>query len=340
MKYRQLGKSGLLVSCLGLGTMIFGEDSPRSTPEAEALQIIDRYLDQGGNHIDTANVYAGGKSEEIVGKALQGKKRDQITLATKVRGITGPGPNDRGLSRYHIMNSVAASLRRLQTDVIDLLYVHMWDSLTPLEETLRALDDLIQDGKVRYIGVSNFKAWQIMKALGVSDAHGWGRFVAAQLQYSLVCRDIEREYSDLCLSEGVGIMPWGPLGGSFLTGKYRPEHRPLSANEGRLGWSPPEHEESWDRRATDRNWNILAAVDQISKDHPGASYSQVALAWLLAQSAVSSVIFGARTLEQLEDNLGAAELVLSPEEIELLNNLSAIEEGYPYRLLRLYSTRP
>lgn len=339
MKYQTLGKSGLMVSSLCLGTMIFGEISPRATPPDEAERMIHRYLDAGGNHIDTANVYAKGQSEEIIGKALKGHKRDQVVLATKVRGRVGQGPNDVGLSRYHIMNSVEASLRRLQTDVIDLLYVHMWDAATPLEETLRTLDDQVHAGKVRYVGVSNFKAWQIMKGLSISDAHGWVRFIAAQLQYSLVTRDIEREYSDLCLSEGIGITPWGPLGGSFLTGKYRPDHRPQSASEGRLGFSPPEHEESWERRATERNWKIIETIDEIVRSHPGATYSQVALAWLLNRPAVASVIFGARTIEQLEDNLGADELLLAQEELQRLNEVSAPEEGYPYRILNLYSSR-
>lgn len=339
MKYRQLGKSGLLVSSLCLGTMIFGEDTPRATLPEEAERIIRHFLGVGGNHIDTANVYAGGRSEEIIGKALKGYPRDQVVLATKVRGKIGEGPNDRGLSRYHMMNSVEASLQRLQTDVIDLLYVHMWDPITPLEETLRTLDDLVRTGKVRYIGVSNFKAWQIMKALAVSDSHSWVRFVAAQLQYSLVVRDIEREFSDLCLNEGLGITPWGPLGGSFLTGKYHPDHRPTSASEGRLGWSPLEHEEAWDRRATERNWRTLETVDEIVKAHPGATYSRVALAWLLSRPAVSSVIFGARTMDQLEDNLGTTELQLTEDEMARLNQISAPEEGYPYRMIRLYSPR-
>ena len=215
MRYRQLGRSGLLVSELALGTMVFGEDSQRSTLPEEAERMIHRFLDEGGNHIDTANVYADGRSEEIVGKAIQ-NKRGQVVLATKVRFRSGgDGPNNLGLSRYHIIRSVEDSLQRLTTETIDLLYMHSWDPLSPLDELLRAFDDLVTAGKVRYIGVSNFKAWQLMKALGLSDFKGWARFVAAQYQYSLVVRDIEAEFSDLCLSEGVGITPWGPLGGGF-----------------------------------------------------------------------------------------------------------------------------
>ena len=199
MKYKQLGKSGVLVSDLCLGTMIFGEVGSRGTPEKEAVNIIHRYLDAGGNHIDTANVYAGGKSEEIVGKAIK-KHRQNIFLATKVRFPMGDGLNDQGLSRYHIISQVEASLKRLQTDTIDLYYMHCWDPVTPLEESLRAFDDLVKAGKIRYIGVSNFKAWQLMKALATSDANGLTRFIAGQYQYSLVKRDIEYEFMDLCVS--------------------------------------------------------------------------------------------------------------------------------------------
>ena len=286
MKYYPLGRSGLLVSGIGLGTMIFGEHSARSADEPAALRLIHHFLDAGGNHIDTANVYAKGRSEEIVGKAIR-DRRQQVVLATKVRFAMGAGPNDAGLSRYHILRSVDDSLRRLQTDVIDLLYMHCWDPLTPLEESLRAFDDLVTAGKVRYIGVSNFKAWQLMKALSISDRCRWARFVAAQYQYSLVERNIESEFSELCLTEGIGITPWGPLGGGFLTGKYRPDQRTTLPEEGRLATQPESDKETWGRRNTERNWRILDAVDQVSKAHPGSTYSQVALAWL-AQPAVAS----------------------------------------------------
>ena len=338
MNYRKLGRSGLLVSELCLGTMIFGEESSRGTPKDEAIRMIHRFLDAGGNHVDSADVYVRGRSEEIVGEAIKGK-RDQIVLATKVRGKMGAGPNDAGLSRYHILNGVEASLRRLGTDVIDLLYVHLSDPLTPLDETLRALDDLVSDGKVRYIGVSNFKAWLLMKALALSDANGWARFVAGQYQYSLVVRDIEHEFTELCLNEGVGLTPWGPLGGGFLSGKYQKGHRPQAAADGRLATQPDRDEEAWFRRDTERNWQIIEAIGDIIEAHPGATYSQVALAWLLAQPAVSSVIIGARTMSQLEDNLGAENLNLAPEEINRLNEVSAPAEGYPYRMIRLFGDR-
>lgn len=332
MRYRRLGSCGLLVSELALGTMIFGEPSPRSTPPDEAERIIRRFIDAGGNHIDTADVYAGGRSEEIVGRAIKGK-RTGLVLASKVRFPTGEGPNDTGLSRYHIVQGVEASLRRLQVETIDLLYMHCWDNLTPLEESLRAFDDLVTAGKIRYIGVSNFKAWQLMKALGLSDQHGWARFVAAQYQYSLVVRDIEAEFLDLCQSEGVGLVPWGPLGGGFLSGKYQRDNPPTAPDQGRLATEPDEHEESWIRRSTERNWRLLDVMNDIIQDY-SFTHSQIALAWLLTRSGVSSVIVGVRTLQQLEDNLGALEVILPQDEITRLDEVSAIEEGYPYRFIQ------
>lgn len=330
MQYRKLGDSGLLVSELALGTMIFGEQSGRGTPPDEAERMIHRFLDAGGNHLDLANVYAGGRAEEIVGRAVHGR-REQIILTSKVRWPMGAGPNDVGLSRYHIQHSVEASLRRLQADTIDVLYMHGWDPLTPLEESLRAFDDLIAAGKARYIGVSNFKAWQLMKALGLSDRHGWARFIAAQYQYSLVMRNIEAEFLDLCQTEGLGLVPWGPLGGGFLSGKYQPDQRPASAAEGRLAAAPDDWEEAWVRRATEHNWRILAVANAVVAAHPGSTTAQIALAWLLTRPAVSSVIIGARTLKQLDDNLGAADLLLTEGELARLNEASALPMSYPYR---------
>lgn len=337
MEYRKLGRSGLLVSELALGTMIFGEDSDRSTPPKEATEIIHRFLDAGGNHIDTANVYADGRSEEIVGKAIQGK-RDQVVLATKVRFPMGEGPNDQGLSRYHIMRSVEDSLRRMDVEVIDLLYMHCWDPLTPIEEALHAFDDLVSAGKVRYIGVSNFKAWQMMKALGISEHQHLPRFIAAQYQYSLVVRDIEREFQDLCLQEEVSIVPWGPLGGGFLSGKYQRGKKPEKASEGRIAVMSEDSEEAWEKRATQRNWQILDVMDDIASNYD-YTHPQIALAWLLAQPAVSSVIIGVRTMAQLEDNLKAAEIELPGDELERLNDVSAPEPIYPYRFLENYGQR-
>lgn len=335
MKFKQLGRSGLLVSDLCLGTMIFGETNERGTPPAEAERMIHRYLDAGGNHLDTANVYADGRSEEIVGRALAGRRADVI-VATKVR-FGGP-VNQQGLSRHHIFQAVDRSLRRLQTDYLDLYYMHCWDPLTPLDESLRAFEDLVTAGKVRYIGVSNFTAWQLMKALATSDARGWSRFVAAQYQYSLIKRDIEYEFSELCLSEGVGLTAWGPLGGGFLSGKYRRGQRPSAASAGRIATTPDMHEESWERRNTERNWQVIDAVGALAEAR-GATYSQIALAWLRTQPSVASVIMGVRTIEQLEDNLQAAAIELTAEELAQLNQASALPELYPYRMIAVYGGR-
>ena len=333
MKYNPLGRSGLMVSELCLGTMIFGDEA-RGTDEPTAIRMIHQFLDAGGNFIDTADVYVRGYSEEITGKALKGR-REGVVLATKVRGRMSDDPNDIGLSRRHIIAGCEASLRRLGTDYVDLLYAHLWDPITPMAETLRAFDDLVTAGKVRYIGVSNFKAWQVMKALAVSDAHGWARFIAAQYQYSLVVRDVEREFTSLFEAEGLGMTPWGPLGGGFLSGKYRPGDRPA---EGRIAIMPDHTEEAWHRRATERNWAIIDGVGEIAEAR-GTSYPQVALAWLQAPPTVVSPIIGARTPEQLEDNLGAVGWELTEEELTRLNEVSAIEEGYPYRMLREYGAR-
>lgn len=333
MLNNRLGMSGLYVSDLSLGTMLFGEESGRSTPEADAIRMVHAYIDHGGNHIDTANVYAAGRSEEIIARALADGRREKVTLATKVRFGASPETDmGAGLSRRVIMDQVEGSLRRLGTDVIDLYYMHGWDPHTPIEESLRAFDDLVRDGKVRYIGVSNFKAWQVMLALGISDHNGWARFIAAQYQYSLVVRDIEYEYLSLFGAQGIGLMPWGPLGGGFLTGKYQRGQPPV---EGRIADSDADVEEAWERRATERNWRIIDAVEQVARDR-AATVPQVALAWLRAQPLVSSVIIGARTLEQFEDNMKAADLALTEDEIYLLDEASALPEMYPYRMMRVY----
>ena len=336
MRIQPLGRSGLIVSELSLGTMIFGEEGPRGTPAEDATRMLHRYLDAGGNLIDTADVYAGGRSEEIVGRAIA-ERRDDVVLASKVRFRTGAGPNDEGLGRRHILQGVHESLKRLGTDRLDILYVHAWDPVTPLEETLRALDDLVRDGAVRYLGVSNFKAWQLAKALELQDRHGWARFVVGQYQYSLVTRDIEYEFTDLALREGVDISPWGPLGGGFLSGKYRKGQRP-EEGEGRIAYAPDEHAEAWSRRSNERNWNIVDAVGAIAEAH-GATYPQVAIAWLLAKPWVTSPILGARTLEQLEDNLGAAEVRLTEDEVETLDEASALPDLYPYRMIATNAAR-
>lgn len=333
MEHNRLGNSGLYVSDLSLGTMLFGEESGRGTPEADAIRMVHAYIDHGGNHIDTANVYAGGRSEEIIAKALTDGRRQQVTLATKVRfGAAPESDMGAGLSRRVIIDQVEGSLRRVGTDVIDLYYMHGWDPHTPIEESLRAFDDLVRDGKVRYIGVSNFKAWQVMQALGISDECGWARFIAAQYQYSLVVRDIEYEYRSLFEAQGIGCMPWGPLGGGFLTGKYQRDHKPT---EGRIANTGDDLEEAWERRATERNWRIIDAVEQVALER-NATVPQIALAWLRAQPIVSSVIIGARTLEQFEDNIAAAHVDLAEHELDRLDEASTLPEMYPYRMMQVY----
>lgn len=330
MQLNRMGNSGLLIGDLSLGTMTFGD----KTSAAEAANMVDLFIERGGNHLDTANVYVNGKSEEIVGDIIA-KRRSQYIVASKVRFPRGDGSNESGLSRRHILVAVEASLKRMKTDYMDILYLHGWDPLTPLPETLRACDDLITTGKVRYLGVSNFTAWQLMKALQHSDTQGWHRFIAAQYQYSLVVRDLEYEFTGLCQHEGIGLMPWSPLGGGFLSGKYSPAEKP---KEGRISYTGEETEEHWSRRNTERNWKILTQVTEIAAPRQ-ATPSQIALAWTRAKPAVCSVIMGVRTLHQLEDNLGAAELDLSPAEMKSLDEASQLAAAYPYRFQEIYCNR-
>lgn len=326
MEYRRLGGTGLMVSELCLGTMTFG----RELDESGSREIIGRFLEAGGNFIDTADVYEAGVSEEITGRAIKGLRED-VVLATKVRFPVGDGPNDVGLSRKHIMKGCDDSLRRLGTDYIDLYQAHMWDAATPLEETLSALTDLVRGGKVRYIGVSNFAGWQLTKALYVSELKGFEKFVSLQPQYSLVERNIEREVLPACREEGVGVIPWGPLGGGFLSGKYRRDEKPPEGS--RIAGVPDEFEEAWHKRNIERNWRTLDAIGEISEE-TGKSYPQIALNWLLRQEGVTAPIIGARRLEQLEDNLGAAGWELTAEQVQKLSEASAIEDVYPYSLIR------
>ena len=336
MRFNKLGRSGLFLSELTLGTMTFGDERSKGTSEEEAIKIIDTYLDAGGNHLDTANAYNAGRSEEIIANALKGK-RHQVTIASKVNFPIEEGINNKGLSRHNIIRSAEASLQRLKTDYIDLFYMHAQDVYTPVDESLRAFDDLVRSGKVRYIGVSNFQAWRLMKALATSDAQNLERFVAAQYQYSLVKRDIEYEFTDLFLAEGLGLLPWSPLGGGFLSGKYKRDQRP-GEKDGRIGTHPEHTEEAWHRRNTDQNWNIIDVMGQIAEDR-SCSYAQIAIAWCKQQSNVTSVIMGARTLEQLKDNLGAVELELTQEELQALSKASQIPELYPYRFLDNYAKK-
>ncbi len=322
MRIRRLGRTGLKVSNLCLGTMTFG-NRDYGCDEETARGIINRFLDAGGNFIDTADVYSGGGvSEEILGRALKGN-RHQVVLATKVAGPMGAGPNDIGLSRRHILDAVDASLRRLETDFIDLYQVHAYDPTTPLDETLRALDDCVRSGKVRYIGCSNYSAWQLAKATGLARELGTARYVCLQPQYSLVCRYIEREHLPLCIEEGFGVIPWSPLGGGLLTGKFRRgEEAPAGT---RLGTDTMAR----NRFLTDRNLEVVEAVVQVA-ERIGRTPGQVALAWVAQQPGITAPIFGARTLEQLEQNLAAGDLRLDDEALKRLDEASALPLVYPY----------
>lgn len=334
MHYNRLGWSGLYVTELCLGTMTFGNEAD----EATSFAMMDRFAEAGGNFLDTADVYVGGKSEEIVGRWLKGK-RDQIVLASKFRFRMGEGPNSIGATRYYIMRAVERSLKRLDTDTIDLYQIHCWDSQTPVEETLRALDDLVHQGKVRYIGVSNYSGWQLMKAMGISERMGLEKFVSTQMQYSLIERGIEYEVVPQAASENIGILPWSPLGGGFLTGKYQREAADLPQDArfyNRREWSAAEN--VYPKRAIDRNWQILDAVQAIAAAQ-GASIPQVAIKWVVMQPGVTSTILGARSVAQLEDNLGALKVQLGEAEMQRLNEASAFPDIYPYRFVRDMDTR-
>ncbi|MFC7621746.1 aldo/keto reductase [Microlunatus sp. GCM10028923] len=330
MEYRTLGGTGTVVSTLCLGTMTFGRESDEAVSHAQ----LDRFVEQGGNFIDTANVYGRGVSEEIIGRWLADRGsavRDQLVIATKGRFPMGDGKNDLGLSRTNLSRALDASLKRLQVDRIDLYQAHAWDALTPIEETLRFYDDAVRAGKINYVGVSNFTGWQLQKATMVAEFRGLPKIVTLQPQYNLLQRSIELELTEVCENENIGILPWSPLAGGWLTGKYRRDTTPTGAS--RLGEDPSRGMEAYARRnAEERTWRVIGAVEQIAKDR-GVSLAQVALAWLNDRPAVTSVILGARTLEQLDDNLGAAGLHLSDEETTLLTEASQpIVDDYPYGL--------
>jgi aryl-alcohol dehydrogenase-like predicted oxidoreductase len=331
MKYRTLGRTGVKVSELCLGTMTFGEKffNIGVVDQAGANQMVARCLEVGINFIDTADVYSYGESETITGRALKDASaaRDKMIIATKVRSAMseaateGTGDaNNVGLSRQHIFASVEKSLRRLETDYIDLYQVHGWDLLTPVEETLRALEDLVRQGKVRYVGCSNWSARHLSKALVLAQQKDWAGFVSLQAYYSLVGRDLEHELLPLCREEGVGVLPWSPLSGGFLSGKYRRDN-PNPEGARRTNFQFPAIDEA-------RGFDAVEALDEIAK-RKGASVAQVALAWLLAQPGVTSIIIGANKMSQLEDNLKAADLELSAEDVEQLSATTAPRQMYP-----------
>lgn len=317
MEYRRLGQCGLKVSELCLGTMTFGHGAD----EATARQMVDLAFEAGVNFFDTANSYGGGLSEIMLGKALKGRRRDAV-VATKFFNPVGPGPNDSGASRVALMNAVEDSLRRLQTDWLDIYYVHHVDAQTPLEETLRALDDLVHAGKVRYIACSNFEAWRLMEALWISDTQRLARFVCYQPQYSLIVRDIELELVPLFQYKGLGVVVWGPLAGGFLSGKYRPGQRTLPGTRSEEKWVFPE--QFLDDGADEILEALLEAADELAH-----SPAQVAIRWVLEQPTVTSVIVGARTVEQLRDNLAAAGWRLPDAVRARLSDASQMPPRYP-----------
>jgi aryl-alcohol dehydrogenase-like predicted oxidoreductase len=323
MEYRLLGRSGLKVSALSMGTVTFGGDGLwGDTDLDEARRQIDLCLDHGINLIDTANAYNKGVSEQIIGEALSDGRRDRVLLATKVRFGAGPGPNDRGLSRWHIIRECENSLRRLKTDVIDLYQVHEWDGQTPLEETVEALDTLVKQGKIRYVGSSNYSAWHLMKALAIADAAHYQRFVSQQIHYTLHSREAEFELVPLGLDQGVSIMVWSPLAGGWLTGKYTRNSKPTDGRQVRGFKEPPIYD-------AERLWDIVDVINEVAGNH-GVSGAQVALAWLLQRPLVATVIIGGRNIQQFEDNLKAVDLKLSAEDIAKLDKVSQLNLPYPY----------
>ena len=335
MEYRNLGRSGLKVSTLCLGTMTFGEANEGSfmhgvgCTNETSFAIMDRALEAGINFFDSADVYGqDGLSERVIGDWFEERgRRDDVVLATKFRFRTGEGPNGGGASRLHIIRAVEESLRRLKTDRIDLYQIHMQDIDTPEEETLRALDDLVRAGKVLYLGASNYAAYRLVDSLWTSKSASLERFVSLQAQYSLLVRDLEREHVPLCDRFGLGILPWSPLAGGFLSGKYRQGQEPPAGSRMEM-WK--QRYKGFDKP---RNWRILAALEAVAEEIESTP-ARVALAWLLQRPTVSSVIFGARSLEQLEDNLHAAELKLEPEIVTRLDEAAELELGYPYEFMK------
>ena len=327
MRYRTLGRSGAVVSTQALGTMTFGAEAD----EAASREIVTAFVERGGTFVDTADVYGSGASEEIVGRWLADHPTDaaQLVVATKGRFPMGDGPNDMGLSRRHLRTALDASLQRLGVDHIDLYQMHAWDARTPVEETLRFLDDSVAAGKIAYYGFSNYLGWQLTKAVHVASAHGWAAPVTLQPQYNLLVRDIEHEVVPAALDAGIGLLPWSPLAGGWLSGKYARDVPPTGRT--RLGENPQRGMEAWAaRNADERTWRVIDAVREVAVAHD-ASESQVALAWLTARPAVTSVILGARTVEQLTDTMVAADLDLTDDEVARLTTASAPRaDDYPY----------
>lgn len=326
MEYRQLGRSGLKVSAISMGTFTFGGKGPfgmvGTQGVAEARRLVDLCLDHGVNVIDTANMYSTGLSEEICGEVLDGR-RDRTLISTKARMRIGEGPNDEGASRWHLIRECERSLKRLRTDHIDIYYVHEWDGLTPVEETMAALDRLVQDGKVRYIGCSNYAGWHVMKSLAAADRAGGTRFVTQQIHYTLEAREAEYELLPISVDQGLGVLVWSPLAAGLLTGKHRRGQPAPAGSRQAQGWTEPPI------RDAERLWRIVDALVEIGDAH-GVEAAQVALAWLLTRPAVSSLVVGGRTPEQFIANFRALDLTLAPEELARLNAVSRPPLIYPY----------
>ncbi|TQX85405.1 MULTISPECIES: aldo/keto reductase [Rhizobium] len=327
MEYRQLGRSGLKVSTITMGTMTFGGVGWAKTVGDlgvnEARRLVDICVDAGVNLIDTADAYSQGVCEEILGEIIGGPRKNDVLVATKVRFPMGEGPNSSGLSRQHLIAGCEASLKRMKTDVIDLYQVHEWDGTTPVEETMEALDTLVRQGKVRYIGCSNFSGWHIMKALGVAERDRYQRFVSQQIHYTLESRDAENELIPISIDQGLGILIWSPISGGLLSGKHRRNQAAPEGTRQFAGWTEPPI------RDEDRLWKIVDALVEIG-DSRGVSAAQVALAWLIGRKGVTSVIIGGRTEAQFRDNLAAAELKLTDEERAGLDKVSQAWLQYPY----------
>jgi aryl-alcohol dehydrogenase-like predicted oxidoreductase len=329
MRYNQLGRTGLFVSEICLGTMTFGGKESAGfwrlvgeLEQKEVDEIISRALAAGVNFIDTADVYSFGRSEKLLGQALKNLevRREDVVLATKVVGEMGPQPNNRGASRGHIMDSVKRSLERLQTDHIDLYQIHASDDVTPIDETLRALDDLVSQGLVRYVGVSNWSAWKIAKALGSAERHGWARFETLQAYYSIAGRDLERELVPMLVEEKLGLLVWSPLAGGLLSGKFGPgAPNPEGARRTSFDFPPVNK---------DRAWAAVAAMREVAEQH-GVSVARIALAYVLAKPFVASVIIGAKSVEQLDDNIAATSLSLTSDQLSKLDAVSALPPEYP-----------
>ncbi len=332
MRVKRLGRTGLKVSALCFGTQTFGW----VTDEATAHAMLDRFVEAGGNFFDSADSYNAGQAESILGRWIAGRgRRDDLVIATKTFFPTGPGPNDRGLSRARLLAAVEASLRRLQTDHIDLYQMHCWDAATPLDETLQTMDDLVRAGKIRYLGASNFTPSQLDRAVMLSKLHGWVRVDCLQPEYSLLVRSPEWELLPLCRAEGIGVIPWSPLAGGWLSGKYRKDQPPPA--DSRAG-RRDRYEDLPEQRATDLAWRVIDALAEIAAKI-GKTPAQVALNWLLQRPGVTAPIFGARTPAQLEENLGAVGWSLAHEYVDRLAEVSHVPWPSPYSFVVRY-TRP